>query len=301
MTALGVLAALVLFAFLGPALVPYGYDRMDKTAGNLPYLGYAPRERERMAAGERVFPHVLGTDALGRDTLARVMAGTRLSLLAGLCATFLVLAVGAVYGAISGYAGGRVDAVMMRLADLVSSVPEVLVVLLLVTFLKPALDGYALAHAGGALADWMTAAGPSLLAVFLAFGLMYWVGMSRVVRGQVLWLKEQEYITAARALGASPGRIIGRHLLPNCAGQIVVTACLQIPGAIFLESFLSFLGLGVAAPMTSLGSLTAEALGGIYTYPHRLIVPAAVLSVMLLCFNLLGDGLRDALDPRLKA
>jgi ABC-type dipeptide/oligopeptide/nickel transport system permease subunit len=124
--------------------------------------------------------------------------------------------------------------------------------------------------------------------------------MSRIIRGQVLQLKQQEYVTAARALGARGGRIIRRHLLPNCMGQIVVTTCLQIPSAIFLESFLSFLGLGVSAPMTSLGSLTAEAVGGIYTYPYRLIIPSVILSVMILAFNLLGDGLRDALDPRQK-
>ena len=124
--------------------------------------------------------------------------------------------------------------------------------------------------------------------------------MSRIVRGQVLQLKQQEYVTAAKALGASGGRIIRRHLLPNCVGQIVVTTCLQIPSAIFLESFLSFLGVGVAAPMTSLGSMASDALGGMYSYPERLVIPAAVLVLLILSFNLFGDGLRDALDPKLK-
>mgnify|MGYP002537748390 FL=1 len=142
--------------------------------------------------------------------------------------------------------------------------------------------------------------GANLISMFMAFGMLYWVGMSRIIRGQVLQVKQQEYVTAARALGASSGRIIKRHLLPNCIGQLVVTTCLQIPSAIFLESFLSFLGVGVSAPMTSLGSMASEALQGMYSYPYRLFFPAIILSVMILSFNLFGDGLRDALDPRLK-
>ena len=134
----------------------------------------------------------------------------------------------------------------------------------------------------------------------ITFGLLYWVTMSRLIRGQILQLKQQEYVTAARALGASGGRIIKRHLLPNCIGQIVTTTFLQIPSAIFTESFLSFLGMGVSAPMTSLGSMCSDALGGLNTYPYRLFIPAAILSLMILCLNLFGDGLRDALDPRLK-
>ena len=142
--------------------------------------------------------------------------------------------------------------------------------------------------------------GPNLISMFIAFGLLYWVTMSRIIRGQVLQLKQQEYVTAARALGASGGRIIRRHLLPNCIGQIVVTTCLQIPSAIFLESFLSYLGVGVSAPLPSLGSMATDALRGMYTYSYRLIVPSVILSIMILAFNLFGDGLRDALDPKLK-
>ena len=142
--------------------------------------------------------------------------------------------------------------------------------------------------------------GANLISMFIAFGLLYWVTMSRIIRGQILQLKQQEYVTAARALGASGPRIIKKHLLPNCIGQIVVTTCLQIPSAIFLESFLSFLGVGVSTPMTSLGSMASEALGGMTTYPYRLLFPALILSIMILSFNLVGDGLRDALDPKLK-
>ena len=150
------------------------------------------------------------------------------------------------------------------------------------------------------LASLLNVLGANIIAMFIAFGLLYWVTMSRIIRGQILQLKQQEYVTAARALGASSGRIIRRHLLPNCIGQIVATTCLQIPSAIFTESFMSFLGVGVLAPLTSLGSMCSDALGGISTYPYRLIIPAIIISIMILSFNLFGDGLRDALDPRLK-
>ncbi len=192
-------------------------------------FGYSQEELRRMAAGETVFPHIFGTDTLGRDILVRVMVGTRLSMIIGVCAALIVLVIGATYGSISGYAGGRVDNVMMRIVELIYSIPEILVVLLLVTTLKPVMDNYSLYHPETGLAKFISVIGPSIISIFIAFGLMYWVTMSRIIRGQVLMLKQQEYITAARALGASGSRIIRRHLLPNCVGQIVVTTCLQIP------------------------------------------------------------------------
>jgi oligopeptide transport system permease protein len=227
------------------------------------------------------------------------MFGTRVSLIVGITASLIVLIIGSIYGAISGYFGGRVDDIMMRIVELIYSVPDVLVVLLLSTALKPALNEW-FNTSDSALAESLSVLGPSLIAIFIAFGLLYWVSMARIIRGQVLMLKEQEYVTAARALGASSFRIIRRHLLPNCIGQIIVTTCLEIPTAIFLESFLSFLGVGVSAPLTSLGSMASDALGGMYTYTYRLLIPATLLSVMILALNLFGDGLRDALDPRLK-
>ena len=183
---------------------------------------------------------------------------------------------------------------MMRLVDLIYSVPDVLLVLLLSTVLRDPLTG---SIGGGKGEGFLNLLGPGLLAVFLSFGFLYWVGMARIVRGQVLMLKEQEFIVAARTLGASGWWIIRKHLLPNCAGPIIATACLQVPTAIFLESFLSFLGLGVSAPMTSLGSMIADALNGMYSYPYRLLFPSVILAAMIMSLNYLGDGLRDALDP----
>ena len=261
--------------------------------------GYSNAELQRKAAGENVFPHLFGTDRYGRDIMVRVMIGTRVSMLVGLCAALLVLIIGALYGSISGYFGGKVDAVMQRIVEVIYSVPEVLVILLLSTVLGDALLEYANTHTGF-IANMIPVLGKNLISMFLAFGLLYLVTMSRIIRGQILQLKQQEYVTAARALGASGARIIRKHLLPNCIWQIVVTTCLQIPSAIFLESFLSFLGVGVPTPMTSLGSMASEALEGLWSYPYRLLFPAIILSVMILAFNLVGDGLRDALDPKLK-
>ena len=262
-------------------------------------FGYSDDELQRKANGENVFPHVFGTDTHGRDILARTMMGARVSMIVGICCALIVLVIGALYGSISGYCGGKVDAVMQRIVEIIYTIPEVLIILLLGTALRPILSEFQ--NSGdGPIQSLVTILGPSLISIFIAFGMLYWVTMSRIIRGQILQLKQQEYVTAARALGAKGGRIIRRHLLPNCIGQIVTTTFLQIPSAIFTESFLSFLGMGVTAPMTSLGSMCSDALGGLSTYPYRLFIPAAILSVMILCLNLFGDGLRDALDPRLK-
>lgn len=262
-------------------------------------FGYSRAELERKAAGEDVFPHVFGTDDLGRDIMARAMVGARMSIIVGIFAALLVLLIGSIYGSISGYCGGKVDVVMQRIVEMIYSIPEMLIILLISATLSPTLAEFQ--NAGdGFLNRMVTILGPNLISMFIAFGSLYWVTMSRIIRGQILQLKEQEYVTAARALGAKGGRIIRRHLLPNCIGQITTTTFLQIPSAIFLESFLSFLGVGVSAPLTSLGSMCSDALGGMYTYPYRLFIPAIILSVLILCLNLFGDGLRDALDPRLK-
>ena len=262
-------------------------------------FGYTNAELEQIAAGESVFPHVFGCDTQGRDIMVRTMIGARVSMIVGICCAIIVLVIGALYGSVSGYCGGKVDAVMQRIVEIIYTIPEVLIILLLGSTLKPIFEEFQ--NSGdGFLQSMVTLLGANLISIFITFGLLYWVTMSRLIRGQILQLKQQEYVTAARALGASGGRIIKRHLLPNCIGQIVTTTFLQIPSAIFTESFLSFLGMGVSAPMTSLGSMCSDALGGLNTYPYRLFIPAAILSLMILCLNLFGDGLRDALDPRLK-
>ena len=248
---------------------------------------------------KKVFPHMVGTDSQGRDLLARTMYGARVSIIIGIVAALIVLVIGSIYGAISGLCGGVVDFVMMRIVELIYSVPEILLVLLLQVVLKDPLQKWFDAS-NSWFANALSTLGAGIVSIFITFALLYWVTMSRIVRGQVLMLKKQEYVTAATALGASNGRIIRRHLLPNCVGQLVITTCLQIPSAIFLESFLSFLGLGVSAPMASLGSLCSDALGTITIFPYRLLFPGAVLTIIVLTLNLVGDGLRDALDPRLK-
>jgi len=287
-----ILGLLLLFAVVGPMAIPYGYDQQIRGGNHLRPLEYTAAEEQLLAAGDPVCPHWLGCDGLGRDYLVRLMYGARISLLVGLSAALVALAVGAAMGALAGWLGGRADLILMRVAEVFSAVPDVLVVLLLQVSLEEPLRQ--LLGRGGSF----VALGPGLISMFMAFALLYWVGMARVVRGQVLRLKGQDFVLAARALGGGSGRIIRRHLLPHCAGEIIAVTCLQIPGAIFLESFLSFLGLGVAAPLASLGSLAADGLGGVYSYPDRLVWPALLLTLMILAFNLLGDGLRDALDPR---
>lgn len=283
MASLFTIIALVIFAFIGPMLSPYDYAEQIRGSENL-----APS-----------LAHPFGTDTLGRDNLVRTMFGTRISMIIGAVASLIVLFIGSIYGAISGYFGGVIDNIMMRFVELIYSIPDILIVLLLATVLKQPLQ-MAFNNATGDFMRRFATLGPSLIAIFIAFGLLYWVGTARIIRGQVLMLKEQEFVTAARALGASNSKIIKKHLLPNCIGQLIVTTCLQIPSAIFLESFLSFLGFGVSAPMTSLGSMAADALKGVYTYTYRLIIPAVILSVLILALNLVGDGLRDAFDPKLK-
>ena len=245
---------------------------------------------------ERVFPY-FGTDSLGRDIMIRLMIGSRVSLLVGIVASVLVLLIGSLYGSIAGYFGGKVDMIMMRLVDIIYTVPDILIIILLMVTLKYPLESLANNVPGF---DWINTIGVGLICIFIVFSLLYWVGMARIIRSQILTLKEQEFVTAAKALGASHGRIIRKHLLTNCMGTLIVTTTLQIPSSIFTESFLSFIGIGVAAPMPSLGSMASQAIGGITSYPYRLLAPAIMISLIILSFNLIGDGLRDAFDPKLK-
>ena len=300
MVSLGLILFFLIFAYVGPVIVSYNYDEQLRGCENLKPLEFSQSELARKASGEKIFPHVFGTDNLGRDTMVRLMYGCRVSMVIGLAAAFLTLVIGVIYGSISGFFGGRLDMVMMRVLDVIYSLPDVLIVLLLAITIKPMMTTYADTHLETFLGKLIIALGPSIIAIFIAFALLYWTTLARIIRGQVLQLKAQEYVTAARALGASNRRIIFKHILPNCVGPLVAATCLEIPIAIFLESFLSFLGVGVNAPMTSLGSMASDALKGMYTYTHRLIIPATFLSLLILSFNIFGDGLRDALDPHLK-
>lgn len=302
MTSLYVILIIALLVAFVPMIYPYTYEqqlgvshgqRIDKSYNNLKPFEYGKTEIERIENGEKIFPHIFGTDSAGRDYAIRVIFGARISLTVGFFAAIIVLIIGIIYGSIAGYFGGRVDLFMMRLVDIIYSLPDMLLIILFSVVLKqtitPLIEGTILAKIG-----------TDMISIFVVFALLYWVSMARLVRGQILSIKQNEYILAARSIGSSPFRIIKKHLLPNTMSVIIISTALQIPSAIFTESFLSFLGLGVSIPMPSLGSLASDALSGIYSYPYRLVIPALIICLIVLSFNLLGDGLRDAFDPKLK-
>ncbi|MDY5957004.1 MAG: ABC transporter permease, partial [Frisingicoccus sp.] len=296
-----IIVLITLSAIFIPMFYPYSYDSMlgvrpgksvDASYNNLRPFEYGKTEQQRIEAGEKIFPHIFGTDAQGRDYFIRVVYGTRISMAVGFFASLIVLVIGMTVGSIAGYCGGKVDLIIMRIVDMIYSLPDMLMVILLSSVLKvtlgPVIDGTVLAKIGS-----------NIISLFVVFGILYWVSMSRLIRGQILSLREQEYVLAAQATGAKAGWIIRKHLIPNCISVVIISTALQIPNAIFTESYLSFLGLGVNAPMPSLGSLASEALNGLASYPFRLVIPAIVISLIVLSLNLFGDGLRDAFDPKL--
>ncbi|HEY3367679.1 MAG TPA: ABC transporter permease [Symbiobacteriaceae bacterium] len=265
MVGLVVLILIALASIVAPMLSPYTYrSQVLAEVTQPPSFG-------------GVHPHWFGTDDLGRDLWTRVWYGGRISLFIGLTAAFLNLIIGALFGGVAGYFGGRVDDMMMRIVEIISGLPELIMLILLMLIFEPGLR--------------------TIIIVMTVFG---WVGMARLVRGQVLQLKEQEFVLAARTLGASPMRIIIKHLLPNAMGPVLVSLTMAIPGAIFFEATLSFLGMGVKAPIASWGVLASDGRNYLLIYPYMLIFPALAIAITMLAFNLLGDGLRDALDPRLR-
>jgi len=262
MAGLALLVVFVTAAFLASWIAPYPYDKTDLRHGAKP----------------PTFRHLLGTDELGRDLLTRTLFGARISFAVGILATLVSLTIGVTYGSLAGYVGGRVDHVMMRIVDILYGLPFMFFVILLMVLL-----------------------GRNILNLFIALGAVQWLTMARIVRGQILSLRSREFVLSAHAMGASPRRILVRHLLPNALGPIVVYATLTVPAVMLEEAFLSFLGLGVQPPMASWGSLASEGAAAMEVYPWLIIFPGCALTVTLLSLNFLGDGLRDALDPQVTA
>lgn len=261
MAGLIILSVLTFLAIIAPFISSYDYETQ-----NLNLINDKPS-----------MTHFFGTDDFGRDMWVRVWWGTRISLFIGICAAVLDLIFGVIYGGISAYYGGRVDTIMQRIIEIVYAVPFLLITILLMMYL-----------------------GPGIKSIIIAYAITGWVPMARLVRGQILTLKEQEFILAARTLGANSVRIITKHLIPNALGIIVVQITFVVPTAIFVEAFLSFIGLGVRPPLASLGYLLNDGATYMRYQPHRLLFPTVVFSLILLSFNLLGDGLRDALDPKMR-
>lgn len=267
LTSLCIVVLIILSAIIVPMCSKYDYATNNLLMTNL------------KPSGE----HLFGTDQLGRDIFVRVFMGARYSLTIAIVAAFINLVIGVLYGGIAGYFGGKVDAILMRIVDVIYSIPLTIYVIIFMAILNKPGSG-----------------GSGLGTIILALSISYWIGMARIVRGDVLQLKQQEFVLASKALGVSDFRILIRHLIPNCIGSIMVTLTLLIPEAVFTEAFLSFIGLGLIPPKASLGTLANEAMKAIYTYPWQLLFPAVMICLIILSFNLFGDGLNDALDPKNK-
>ena len=304
-----IIIALMLFALVGPLFTPYDYSVQNLEVVNVPpvmkvyqipngdylyittalkVISVTPDGSPYVIADEAtgsIYPsktmlnksYILGTDALGRDVLTRLMYGTRISMLVALMAAFVNLIIGILYGGISGYLGGTVYMIMMRIVDIISTIPLTLYVILIMQVL-----------------------GAGIQSIIVALGSVYWVDMARVVRGQILSLKQQEFVLAAKTIGSSATTILFDHLIPNALGSILVTITMLIPSAIFMEAFLGYLGIGLQPPLASLGTMCNDASANLRTSPHELLIPALMICVIMFAFNFVGDGLRDALDPKLK-
>jgi oligopeptide transport system permease protein len=297
----------VLFAIFAPFITPYHYSTQNlEYTRQDPMTGYIVTTDELPAChwegtfiewGCTLF--LTGSDALGRDLFSRVIYGTRVSLAVALVASSVSLVIGFLYGTVSGYAGGRVDDIMMRIVDFLYAIPLLPIIIIMTVYFKAlARRGDTTGMAGFLVAANQTTGG--LLFLFIAIGALNWIGMARLARGQVLSYKEKEFVEAAQALGATDGQIIFKHLMPNIIGPLLIAESLALPGYIFLEATLSFIGLGVDPPTPSWGAMINEGFSGIRSKPHLVLVPGAALALLTLAFNFMGDGLRDAFDPRLR-
>ena len=273
------LLIILLLAIFGPIVSPYTYKGQSADVRQGPSLS-----------------HPLGTDKLGRDIFVRLMYGTRISLLVGFVTMILVCLIGITYGAVAAYVGGVWDNLMMRFVDLMMTIPSMLIIILLSVVLRDPLKELIANPRFTSLAS----LGSGLISIFIVLALFNWLGMSRSVRGALLMNRRQEYVLASEAMGAKSKWVVVKHLLPKSIGVIIISATGVVPSAIMTESFLSFVGLGVSAPIPSLGSMANDALNGISSYPLNMIYPAVMISLIILCFNVLGDSLRDALDPRMR-
>jgi oligopeptide transport system permease protein len=264
-------AIVCLISFLAPWVAPYSFEAQDMSRVLVPPDMH----------------NLLGTDSLGRDLLSRLIYGARVSMMVGMITTLLSLLIGTVYGAFAGWFGGKTDAFLMRFVDLIQSIPDIVLLVLVMVYFDATLPE-------------MDPELRALVRIIVALSITGWVGVARVVRGQVLQTKQLQFIEAATALGASRSAIVWRHILPNIMGPIIVTLTFQIPANILYESFLSFIGLGLQPPFASWGVLASEGWRSLKTYPHLMLFPGIALGVSMLAFNLFGDGLRDALDPKMK-
>lgn len=284
-----VLAIMIVAVVIGPAIIRW-------TTGFT--ADYIPAEGDLIKSFPPSVNHPMGTDEAGRDMLARVLQGGRISLMVGIISTIVSLIVGVSYGAVAGYLGGRIDNLMMRLVDIIYAIPYILIVIVLLSVFggpnTPDWISWLSAKFGGAGNQGLS----QIFLLFFALGLVSWLTMARVVRGQILTLKNQEFVTAAKATGVSTFAIIFRHLVPNALGPVIVYATLTVPSVMLTEAFLSYLGLGVQAPYASWGSLASDGVKNIAIFPWQLIFPGVTMALTLFSLNFLGDGLRDALDPQ---
>ncbi|TLS37983.1 ABC transporter permease [Pseudalkalibacillus caeni] len=285
-----IIVVLSLLAIFGPMMNEYSYHEQDLMRAKLPakvpglenvgFLGLngvdirGVDQYEAKGVDEYFW---FGTDEFGRDQWTRVWQGTRISLFIALAAAFIDFVIGVAYGGISAFYGGRVDNILQRIIEVLVGIPNLILIILFILIFEP-----------------------GILSIILALAVTGWIGMARIVRGQVLKLKNQEFVLASRTLGASDGRVIGRHLIPNVLGQIIITTMFTIPNAIFFEAFLSFIGLGIRPPEASLGSIINNGFSSLQIYPHLVLYPSIVISLLMIAFNLVGDGLRDAFDPKLR-